>query len=265
MASISTPAAAAQLTARQLMASDRVLVIAHRGDSRATPENTLPAFSSALKVGADAVELDYHHTADNVPVVFHDEDLDRTTNAREIWGEKVLLADKTLGQLRELDSGTWFDRRFAGTRIPTLGEALNVINAGAVAILERKNGDAATTVELLAQKQLLDRVVVQSFDWVFLRECHRLAPSLAIVALGEDPLTESRLNEIGATGAIGIGWGNDSTDEAVISAAKSRGFKVWVWTADQPERIRQLANWGVSGIITNVPRMALEILRTQSA
>lgn len=247
------------------MLSNRVLVIAHRGDSRATPENTLPAFASAVKVGADAVELDYHHTADNVPVVFHDEDLDRTTNAREIWGEKILLADKTLAALRELDCGTWFDRRFAGTRIPTLGEALNVINAGAIPVIERKSGNAVTTIELLAQKQLLDRVVVQSFDWAFLRECHRLAPNLAIVALGEDPLTESCLSEIASTGAVGIGWGNDSTNEAVIAAAKSRGFKVWVWTADQPERIRQLATWGVSGIITNVPRMALEILRTQSA
>ncbi|MCH8923998.1 MAG: hypothetical protein IIA67_12720, partial [Planctomycetes bacterium] len=66
-------------TARKLLASEGVLVIAHRGDSKVAPENTLPAFASAVQAGADLVELDYFHSSDGVPVVFHDDELDRTT------------------------------------------------------------------------------------------------------------------------------------------------------------------------------------------
>src|SRR4051794_25340229 len=78
----SPPIAAAESTpAQKLIASSRVLVIAHRGNSSVCPENTLPAFLSALEVKADLVELDYYHSADGVPVVIHDEILDRTTNA----------------------------------------------------------------------------------------------------------------------------------------------------------------------------------------
>ena len=78
--------------ARSLVTKPGVLVIAHRGDSKVAPENTLPAFASAVKAGADLVELDYLHSADGVPVVFHDGELDRTTNACQLWGgEKIRL------------------------------------------------------------------------------------------------------------------------------------------------------------------------------
>ncbi|KKK67784.1 hypothetical protein LCGC14_2950600, partial [marine sediment metagenome] len=106
--------------AQNRVASERVLVIAHRGDSKVAPENTLPAFASAVKVGSDLVELDYYHWSDGVPVVFHDRELDRTTNARRVWGgSEIKLDTKTLFDLRRLDAGSWFGANFAGTPIPT--------------------------------------------------------------------------------------------------------------------------------------------------
>src|SRR3954470_1482511 len=108
--------------------SNRRMLIAHRGGARIAPENTLPAFSSAMALGVDFIELDYLHTANNVPVVFHDRTLDRTTNAVALWGGRdIALKSKTAEELYQLDAASWFDARFAGARIPTLEEALALI------------------------------------------------------------------------------------------------------------------------------------------
>ena len=248
-------------SARQLIAQPRVLVIAHRGDSLEAPENTLPAFASAVKIGADLVELDYRHSADGVPVVFHDALLDRATDAVARWAqEKIPLTTKTLAELCVLDAGSWFDPRFGGARIATLAEALDTITAGSMTLIEHKAGDAATCVELLKSKQMLDRTVVQSFDWDYLAECHRLAPNLALVALGEKQLDERQLDEMASTGAIAVGWENESTDRDTIAAIHRRGWKAWVWTADHPGRMRELITLGIDGIITNRPRHLQQVL-----
>ena len=95
-----------------------------------TPENTLPAFQSALDVKSDLVELDYYHSAEGVPVVIHDEFLDRTTNAEDIFGKaKVLVGDQRVAELQKLDVGFSFDAKFAGTKLPTLVESLDLIQS----------------------------------------------------------------------------------------------------------------------------------------
>jgi glycerophosphoryl diester phosphodiesterase len=239
-----------------------VLVIAHRGDSKVAPENTLPAFESAVKAGADLIELDYLHSADGVPVVFHDGHLDRTTNAVSLWGAmKIRLVDKSLAELKLLDAGSWFDPKFAGTKIPTLSAALDVIQNGSMTLIERKHGDAATCVQLLTDKQLLDQVVVQAFDWRYLADCHRLAPELVLGALGHQELTAEKLDQIAKTGASVVGWEDKNSSAETIQAIHDRGWKAWVWTVDDPQRAVALVQAGADGIITNRPaaiRAAIE-------
>ncbi len=241
-------------TAVQRISRNGVLIIAHRGDSKVAPENTLPAFASAVKSGADLVELDYFHSSDAVPVVLHDEDLDRTTNATLVYGDsKVKLVGKSLAELKTLDAGSWFDPRFAGTRIPTLAEALDTIQAGSMTLVEHKGGDPATCVGLLTQKKSLDRVVVQSFDWTFLEEIHRLAPTLVLTALGDETVTEDKLARISKTGASIVAWEDKNTSEDSIAAIHQRGWKAWVWTVDDAQRVRGLVDAKIDGIITNLP------------
>lgn len=236
------------------MTDSRVLLLAHRGDSRAAPENTLPAFESALRLGVDLVELDYHQSADGVPVVFHDEDLDRCTDACAIWGgEKLPLAGKTWSELCQLDAGAWFDPQFAGTHLTTLEDALRLICPRASCMIERKGGDAATCVALLRRLAVVERCVVTAFDWAFLAECQALAPELALGALGTETLTPERLTEAERVGARVIGW-----DDAYITAdhvrlVHSRGLRAWVWTVDDPRRADELISWGIDGLISNVP------------
>lgn len=243
-----------------------VLVIAHRGDSHVAPENTLPAFMSAVKAGADLVELDYFHSSDGVPVVFHDDDLDRTSNACQLWGgSKIKLASKTLAELQRLDAGSWFDTKFAGTRIPTLVESLDAIQADSMTLIERKEGDPATCVKLLHNKKILDNVVVQAFDWEFLAGCHRLAPGLVLGALGGKELTSERLDEIAKTGATVVGWQDKHINAAEIDAIHARGWKAWVWTVDDPERVEQLVRAGIDGIITNSPAGIRKVVEASRA
>ena len=103
------------------------------------PENTLPAFERGVMSGADMVELDYHHTQDGVLVVLHDSTLDRTTDATNRWGgSKLKVADKTLAELKQLDAGKWFKHPQPGIALPTLSEALDVIQRGSVTLLNTK-------------------------------------------------------------------------------------------------------------------------------
>jgi len=250
------PGAAARCVARP-----EILVIAHRGDSKVAPENTLPAFALAVKAGADLVELDYHHSADGVPVVFHDAELDRATNAVQLWGgEKIKLNSKSLAELKTLDAGSWFQPAFAGTRIASLDEALDTIQAGSMTLVERKAGEPAACIALLKQKKLLDQVVVQAFDWDYLAGCHQIAPDLVLGALGSKEFSAEKLDQIAKTGARIVGWEDKFTTDQTIAAIHARGWKAWVWTVDDPKRMEQLAKAKVDGIITNCPSLARQTL-----
>ncbi|CAG0947487.1 partial Glycerophosphodiester phosphodiesterase, partial [Anaerolineae bacterium] len=103
------------------MTAHKTLIIGHRGGSAYTPENTLSAFNHALELGADGIELDVTLTKDNVPVVIHDDKVDRTTNGHG------LVKDLMLDQIKQLDAGSWFNEKFRGEKIPTLAEVLDTI------------------------------------------------------------------------------------------------------------------------------------------
>ena len=250
---------------REVVFSDRTLVIAHRGDSRRAPENTLPAFASALELGVDAIELDYVHSRDGVPVVFHDDTLERTTNARDVLppaadGE-CEIADYDLADLRRLDAGSWFAPRFAGTQIPTLEETIELAAERAIVMVERKRGDAQACVELLARRGWENTAIVHSLDWRYLGDVHRLNERLLLGALGDGPPTEAALDDAKSLGAAVVGWNNDFITPEAIRSIHARGLKCWIWTVDVPARARELIGWGVDGIISNVPGEILPLVR----
>jgi glycerophosphoryl diester phosphodiesterase len=279
------------LRALRLLAGERPLVIGHRGYCAVAPENTLPSFERALAAGADLVELDYHHGKDDVPVVLHDDTLDRTTNARTKWqARRISVADKTAVEIRSLDAGGWFDAKFSGVRVPLLTEALDLIcGGGRAAVIERKSGDANVLVRLLRERNrarwgerpcplptaqiAADKVVVISFDWRFLRDVHELEPGHVLGALGPperlaDGRKPSRLSKqldarwldgLADTGAAIVVW-SWKVSKPAVQLAHERGLKVWIYTVNDPAPARRLLEMGVDGLITNkipVIRMAL--------
>jgi glycerophosphoryl diester phosphodiesterase len=256
----------AQSPAERLITERRPLVIAHRGFSAAAPENTQPAFRLALAAGADMVELDYHHSRDNELVVIHDLTLDRTTSATNRWARKDLnVSDYTWAEMRDLDAGTWFGPGFTATRLLRLGEALDVIQAGGVTLIERKAGRAKDCVELIRRKSLLNRVVVQSFDWDYLAEYHRLEPTQVLGALGpwgsfrgqklsdEDKWLSARwVDEAVKIGVRAVVWNRQVRADG-IQRAHAQGLKVWVYTVDEAAVANEILDLGVDGIICNNP------------
>ncbi len=249
-----------------LLSTHRPLLIGHRGVCARAPENTLPSFAMALDASVNLVELDYHHTQDGIPVVIHDETLDRTTNAVALWGGNGhRVADRTSSELAALGAGRWFGAGLAKTRLPLLKEALELIQPRGVALIERKSGDPRTCVEVLRAGGWVNQVIVQSFDWDFLKEVHALEPLQVLGALGPpDPpsgeeISESEgrlsvkwIDQLAATGARVIVWNRWVTSEA-ISYAHQRGYRVWIYTVNDPEEAARLRSLGVDGFISDDP------------
>jgi glycerophosphoryl diester phosphodiesterase len=260
----SAQAAETNSPAESLLHSGWPLVIAHRGYCQIAPENSLPAFRLAKTAGADLVELDYHHSKDGKLVVIHDATLDRTTDATNKWGgSKIRVDSKTLGELQSLDAGKWFGAQFAGTRLPSLHEALEVIQDGGMTLIERKAGDAATCVKLLQEQDLVNKVIVQAFDWDYLTDFHQREPRQVLGALGppsiraakkltddEKLLSKAWITEAQKTGARVIVWNKQVTRETV-TYAQQQGLKVWVYTINDPAEAERLLDFGVDGLITN--------------
>jgi len=123
-----------------------IKVVAHRGVKMKAPENTLPAIQLAIDMGYNYVEIDVRYTKDGVPVLLHDETLDRTTDGAGP------LKEHTLEQIKKLDAGAWFDStKYAGTRIPTLEEALAAMQGKIGLYLDQKEAPDAATIALLRQ------------------------------------------------------------------------------------------------------------------
>jgi len=253
------------LPALKLLNAKRPLVIGHRGYCQFAPENTLPSFQLAMAAGADLVELDYWHTRDGQLLVIHDGELDRTTDATNRWGGKhIKVESKTAAEIQSLDGGSWFEAKFAGTKIPLLVEALDTIQKGSVTLIERKAGEPVACIKLLRDKDLVNKVVVQSFDWEYLRSFHEQEPEQMLGALGppkiladgKKPFSISKelsakwLDELQKSGAKVAVWDKGVSKEAV-QLAHDRGLKVWVYTINDPDLANRLLDMGVDGIITN--------------
>jgi len=271
---------AADSPAAALLKLKRPLVISHRGFSQFAPENTIPAFKLAMRAQADLVELDYYHSKDGQPIVFHDGTLDRTSDATNRWGgSKISVSSKTVAELKTLDAGSWFDGQFAGTKIPTLAESLDTIQGGGgITLIERKEGDAATCVKLLKDRSLINQLVVQAFDWQYLKSFHDLDPTQVLGALGPPrlladgskpgerpkPLSAEWLDLVKASGAKIAVWNREVSREAV-QLAHARDLKVWVYTINEPELATSLLDLGVDGLITDNPAVIWRAMALRTA
>lgn len=254
--------AAAKGRAQQVVFRESPIVIAHRGDSATHPENTLPAFRSAIEAKADMIELDYYHSRDGIPFTFHDSTLDRTTNVTQKLGlAKVPAGSLTWDKLKTLDAGLWKNEKFQGTKIPTLLESLDTIQQGSVTLIERKKGDAKTAVALLQKHKIIADVVVQAFDWDYLGNCHEICPDLILGALGGGEFAQSDISKIKLAGAQVVGWSYKDVTPEMIKLVHAQGWKLWVYTVNDPKEASKLVTAGIDGIITDTPKQIRSVLK----
>ncbi len=140
-----------------------VIAVGHRGTVHLAPENTLAAFRKAIELGLDLIEIDVRETRDGHLVIMHDATVDRTTDG------KGRVSDLTLEEIKRLDAGSWFSPKFAGERVPTLDEALSVMEGRALPDIDFKAGTPEKLVEALSRHGLLGKVTLYCGDWDLLR------------------------------------------------------------------------------------------------
>jgi glycerophosphoryl diester phosphodiesterase len=241
---------------------NRVLNFAHQGASAAAPANTLSAFRLAAEMGADGVELDVHLSRDGEAVVIHDFTVDRTTDGRGA------VRDLTLARLKALDAGSWFDPAFANERIPTLQEVFDAIghlllmNVEIKSLPGRSRGLEAEVVRLIEDNNLAYRVIVSSFNPLSLRKIKKLNPNIPTALLYAPdlplPLRRAWLSPLAPHEFRHPH--HSMVDERYMAWARQRGYRVNVWTVNQPNEMRRLVALSVDGIITDRPDVLAEIL-----
>jgi glycerophosphoryl diester phosphodiesterase len=235
------------------------LNIAHRGASREAPGNTLAAFRLAAQMGADAIELDVHLSADGVPVVIHDFSVDRTTNGT---GKVSAL---TLGQMRQLDVVSAFHPAFAGERIPSLAEVLQAVDERLLLNIElkglsyRDSGLARAVIGVVSAAAIGDRCLLSSFNPFLLRRAKQLAPEIP-VGLLYSPDLPLPLRRVWAGPFVKHEARHPQhtmVDHHYLGWARRRGYRVNTWTVDDRAEMRRLIRLGVDGVITNRPDVLL--------
>lgn len=227
------------------------VTVAHRGYSSVAPENTLAAVASGMRTGAEYVEIDVHTTADGVPVVLHDQTVDRTTDGT---GDVAVLSG---ADVTALDAGAWFSPAFAGQRLPTFAQVLDLLETGSsTLLLEIKGPETSAEVErvvdMVVEAGLEDRVVIQSFDVDALRAAREHAPQiprgLLRGALDADPVAVAR-----DLGAVMYNPSASALLERpdVVAELNAAGIAVMPYTVNSAADWARLTEIGVDGVITD--------------
>jgi glycerophosphoryl diester phosphodiesterase len=229
------------------------ICIAHRGFSGIAPENTLFAFQKAIDLKPDAFELDVHLSKDGQLIVIHDDTVDRTTNG------KGKIIDLTLAELKQLDAGSWFDSKYAGERIPTLAEALDLAKDKIDVMVELKaTGTPEKAVPLIEQFGIVDQVVIFSFNSELLKIAKSMNPNLSMLHLlwvkPEEKDTfppETLITRTLSAHANIIGMNWNGVTSRLIEMAHKRGLGIRVYTVDEIADMQSMLEMGVDGIISN--------------
>jgi glycerophosphoryl diester phosphodiesterase len=274
----------------------RKTLVAHRGASAYAPEHTFAAYKLALAQGADYVEQDLQITKDGAIVCLHDLTLERTTNVEEVFPDRFTtdgdqktwpVSAFTLAEIKRLDAGSWFDEKFAGERVPTWQEAIDLIRGKAGLFPETKGpevyGSRGFDMEALVLKELqknkLDTpgadpktpVIIQSFSPESLQKMRAMGTKLPLMLLisDMDSRRDAWLSDAGLKKAkmfadgIGPDKGLLVTDPTLARRAKAQGLTLTPYTfraKDVPpgqtlkdEMAKFLYEIGVDALFTDNP------------
>ena len=235
-------------------------IYAHRGASGYAPENTMAAFRKAVELGSDGIECDVQMTTDGRLVVCHDETLERTTDG------KGFIKDYSYDELRELDAGSWFDGRFRNERIPRLVELLELVKDNNMLLnIEIKSGIVlypGIEEKILAQVdafRLQKKTIISSFNHYSVKKCRDIAPWARTGILYMEGLYKpwNYMDTLDCRYAHPFYL---ALAPEISKELKARGYKINVFTINDPKEAVRLAEMGVDGIITNFPDRIAEAL-----
>jgi len=248
----------------------KIEVIAHAGGGKLGPYNTIATFKKALEVGVDMIELDVRLSEDDYVVVVHDP---------KIKGHDV--NKMTLSEIREFDVGSWFDEKFKDERIPTLDKIMELVNGKTKLLIEIKNlgeihpGLEKKVVETIYKYKASNWVIVQSFNLNSVLRIKKIDPNIPTFYLFGRSFENFGINfedfyadiskkvEDGKTVTKqfdGISPHFASLNPERVKVLHKAGFKIYAWTVDEPEDMKNLIQMNVDGIITDSPVVLKKLL-----
>ena len=246
------------------------VVFGHRGASAYAPENTLEAVDAAEGLGIDWVENDVQLTRDGVPIVMHDANLKRTTDAEQVFPGRAPWAvkDFTAAEIARLDAGSWFGGQYAGARVPTLARYLERVERNDQnLLLEVKNprtypGIEKKTLRVLRDEGWLDRthvdyrLVIQSLDADSVRTVRRQRPDVTTGFLGTPAVADLPSYAV-FTDRINPLYSTISADYVAevhrLKGVHGKRLQVDTWTVNDAAAAKRVEGYGVDGIISNRP------------
>ncbi len=233
---------------------DNVTVIAHRGSSKAAPENTMAAFRQAIADGTDWIELDVQETADGEVVVFHDSDFMKMARVPlKIW-------DATLADLARIDIGSWFAPEFSNERVPTLGEVLDACKGKVGVFIELKYYGHDQQLEervarIVEARGMEQDIVVMSLKLSAVQKMKALRPDWTVGLL-----LSASAGDLRSAGVDFLAINALSADRGFIRRARRSGAEVYVWTVNDAATMSAVMSRGVDGVITDKPALAKSVL-----
>ncbi|SHN20586.1 glycerophosphodiester phosphodiesterase [Gracilibacillus kekensis] len=235
------------------------IIYAHRGASKHAPENTMPAFELGYKQGADGIETDVQLTKDGIPVLIHDETVNRTTNGTGS------VKDFTYEELLTLDAGSWKSSSYKGTKIPTLDDLLAWNKEKNLKLnVELKNNIISypdiekIVIEKLKSYNMVENTVISSFN----HKSIALLDSLNVkidYALLTSKRTSGIISFSKEIHAKGIHIRYRLLSNRLVTNAKQNGLYVAVYTVNNPLSISKVLRLECHAMFTDVPELAAEI------
>ncbi|MDC0610344.1 glycerophosphoryl diester phosphodiesterase [Vibrio sp.] len=230
-------------------------VMAHRGFSSQAPENTLAAFKKAIEFGCQWIELDVQLTADHIPVVIHDQTLERCTNG----AGKV--AEMTLAELQQYSAGDWFNQAFSNETIPTLEDTLRLAKTHNIglnielkpypgddeALLCEKVADAIHAVDISD-----NQIIFSSFSVSALEQIKKALPTIRRGLLWEE-MPDSAFDILSKLEAFSVHCDYRHLSEKQALEIKNRGYALYCYTPNNPMDVQAFWQWGVDMMITDKP------------
>jgi len=240
------------------------LIVAHRGSSSTTPENTISAFRQAIIDRADAIELDVHLTKDGEVIVIHDERLARTTNG------SGYVRKHTLADIKKLDAGSWFQNKYAGENVPTLAEVFSEFRNKVGINIEIKTESMRRQNMLIVKKcvaliesyNLTKSILVSSFHHPFIRGVKELNPNIPTGLLCSHIHRgfKSNISLAISVGAEYLILAGSMVSKRIIDTAHDNKLLVGEYTINTVRRAERAHQLGIDAVITNTPNRIKEIL-----
>jgi len=238
-----------------------VEIIAHRGASAQAPENTVASANLAWKQNADAVEIDIYLSKDNQIVVIHDATTKRTA------GRDAKVVDQTFAELRQLDAGQWKDPRWTGEKIPSLSEIIATVPETKRLVIEIKCGpEVIPPLKRLLNETTLtrDQIVIIGFSHDTMTRVKKQLPQFEaywLASFKQDketgqwtPTPDELIAQAKSAGVDGLNLSHQGPiNAAFVQQIQKAGLRLFVWTVNDPNAARRLAQAGVEGITTDKP------------